>query len=258
MRRYLRNQEPYQVEENLLKLLEEMKLAIYPAGISLADFKTLLYAIQHHERKPEIKSKSGRRKKYSDDFLLSSATKLKSILYTRTNGRIPLLRFVSTFLPILDYPRDIRTALNKQEINLAEAGSLARINSKNLGLKYKSKPVEIRKELLAGHLKRKDTQAALERRVSEKLSSTPKVEAAKVTSQIILLEDRHDELLEFSEFDTEHLLWEEIKALVYLAREIDPSLMTDEQTVEVLNELDSVKLKLRRYCEVKEIKQITI
>lgn len=257
MRRHLRNKEPYQTEESLLELIEEMKLSVLPVGSTLADFKRLLFAVQHHERKPELKSKSGRRKRFSDEFLISSAAKLKSILYARTGGRISLLRFVSTFLPILDYPRDIRTLLNKYEINLIEARSLARINSKNLGQKYQSKPVEIRKELLKSHLKRNDTQAALERRVNEKLSSTPKVEAAKVTSQVIVLEERFDLLLEFSEFDTEHLLWEEIKALVYLAREIDTSLMTDEQTVEVLNELDSVKLKLRRYGEVKEIKQIT-
>lgn len=256
MRRHLRNQDPYQTEEYLRELIEEMKLSVFPADTSLADFKKLLYAIQHHERKPELKSKSGRRKKFSDEFLMSSAAKLKSILYSRTNGRISLLRFISTFLPLIDYPKDIRIALNKQEINLAEARSLARINSKNLGQKYKSKPVEIRKELLANHLKRKDTQAELERRVMEKLSLTPKVEAAKVTSQVIVMEDRHDELLEFSEFDTEHLLWEEIKALVYLAREIDSSLLTDQQTVEILNDLDSLKLKLRKYGEVKSIKTI--
>lgn len=247
MRRHLRNQDPYQTEENVGELIEEMKLSVFPAGSSLGDFKKLLYAIQHHERKPELKSKSGRRKKFSDEFLMSSAAKLKSILYSRTNGRISLLRFISTFLPILDYPKDIKNALNKQEINLAEARSLARINSKNLGFKYKPKPVNIRKELLSSHLKRKDTQAKLERRVSEKLSSTPKVEAAKVTSQVISLEDRHDELLEFSEFNTEHLLWEEIKALVYLARDIDPSLMTDDQTIEILNDLDSLKIKLLKF-----------
>lgn len=247
MRRHLRNLEPYQTEEILLQLIEEMKAAVFPAGTSLVDFKKLLYAIQHHERKPELKSKSGRRKKFADDFLITSATKLKSILYSQTNGRISLLRFVSTFLPILDYPRDIRTALNKKEINLAEARSLARINPKNLGQKFKSKPVEIRKELLTSHLKRKDTQAELEKRIKEKLSTTPKVEAAKVTLQVMILEERHDELLEFTEFDTEHLLWEEIKALVYLAREIDPSLMTDPQTVELLNDLDSIKIKLRKY-----------
>lgn len=253
MRRHLRNQEPYQKEENLLELLEKMKEALFPAGANIEEFKKLLFAIQHHERKPELKSKSGRRKNFSDDFLVNSATKVKSILYVRTSGRISLLRFVSTFLPILDYPRDIRSALNKYEINLVEARSLARINSKNLGQKYKSKPVEIRKELLRNHLKRNDSQTELERRVDEKLSSTPKVEAAKVTSQVIVLEDRFDELLEFSEFDTEHLLWEEIKALVYLAREIDPSRMTDPQTVELLNDLDSVKLKLSKYGRIKEI-----
>lgn len=252
----MRNQEPYQTEEKLLELIEEMKLSVFPAEASLVDFKKLLYAIQHHARKPELKSKSGRRKKFADDFLITSASKLKSILYARTSGRISLLRFISTFLPLLDYPKDIRTSLNKHEINLAEARSLARINSRNLGLKYKSKPVEIRKELLVNHLKRKDTQAELERRVSEKLSSTPKIEAAKVTSQVIVMEDRYDELLEFSEFDTEHLLWEEIKALVYLAREIDPSLMTDHQTIEVLNDLDSIKLKLRKYGGTKAIKTI--
>lgn len=235
------------MEEKLSELIEEMQAAVFPVGTSLSEFKKLLFAVQHHERKGELKSKSGRRKKFSDEFLISASLKLKSILQVHTQGRISLLRFVSTFLPILDYPRDIRTALNKYQINLSEARSLARLNSKNLGQKYKSKPVEIRKDLLNKHLKLRDTQAELDRKVTEKLASTPKVEAAKVTTQVIVLENLHDELLEFTEFDTTHLLWEQIKRLVYLAREIDVEIINESQLDELLNDLELLEFKLRKF-----------
>lgn len=256
MRRYLRNNEPYQSEENLLDLIDHLKAVVFPNGIGLNDFKKLLYAVQHHERKKDNKSISGRKKKYSDEFLTSAATKLKTVLLNQTNGRISLLRFISTYLPILDYPRDIRTALNRQQINLAEARSLHRINSKSVGQKYKRKPVEIRQEILAGHLKRKDPQAELERRVIEKLSTTPKAQAAQVTNQVIVLEDRQDELLEFSEFDSTHLLWEQIKRLVYLARELDIDLINESQLDELLTDLDSLQFKLKKYGTIQEIKII--
>ncbi|HRH41210.1 MAG TPA: hypothetical protein PKY82_06155 [Pyrinomonadaceae bacterium] len=256
MRRYSRNTEPYQIEENLLRLADLMIQAVFPSRMSLKDFKKLLYAIQHHERKPELKTNKGRPKKFSDELLNEASTKVKTVLLNETNGRISLLRFISTYLPILDYPPDIRTSLNKQEINLAEARSLSRINSKSIGHKYQSKPVEIRKELLAAHLKRKDTQSELHRRVLEKLSTTPKAVAAQVTTQVINLEDRTDEFLELSEYDTTHLLWEEIKGFVYLAREIDMNLINETQIEELLNDIDGIKFKLKKYGTQKEIKVI--
>lgn len=247
MRRYRRITDHFQTREKFFELFEELKTAVYPNGTTYEEFKKLLFAVQYAERHPSKNSKSGRRKKFDDTFLFNSSLKIKAVLQNETGGRISLLRFVSTYLPIMNYPSDLQTALDKFKINLEEARILARVNRQNLGKAVKRKPSEIRKELIESHLKRQGTQAELQNRVLEKLNITPKRQAQQVAANVTQIDYETDKLLEFNEFDTEHLLWEEIKGLVFLMREIDPSLLNDETTSEILNDLDAVKLKLLKF-----------
>ena len=247
MRRYHRNTDPYQTTEKLSQLLGRMRSAIYPDGATTEIFKKLLFAIQHVERYPSRESKSGRRSQFNRDFLLKSSASIKGILQSETNGRISILRFVSTYLPVLDYPNNIRTALNEYKINLEEARILSRINRETLGEAVKRKPSEIRKELIDTHLKRQGTQAELKRRVDEKLNLTPKKQVENLAANVAVIDLSVDELLEFNEFDTEHLLWEEIKGLVYLMREVDTTLVDDDMTDQLLKDLDSIKLRLLKF-----------
>lgn len=247
MRRYRRNFDPYQTQEKFNELFGLMKKAVYPNGISDGDFKKLLYAIQHAERHPAKESKSGRKARFDATFLFNSSLKIKTVLQNQTGGRISLLRFVTTYLSIPNYPHDMQTALDDFKINLEEARILARINRVTLGEAVKRKPSEIRKEIIDSHLKRQGTQAELKKRVDERLNTTPKKQAANVAANVALIDSSFDELLEFNEFDTEHLLWEEIKGLVYLMREVDSSLIDDETTEQVLKDLDSIKLRLLKF-----------
>ena len=247
MRRYQRNIDHFQTGEKFSGLFEQMKLSVYPKGATDEEFKKLLFAVQYAERYPAKESKSGRRKKFDDTFLFNSALKIKAVLQKETGGRISLLRFVSTYLPLLDYPSDLLAALDKFQINLEEARILARINPQNLGETVKRKPSEIRKELIASHIKRQGTQAELRNRVLEKLSINPKRQARQIAADLTQGDYAIDKMLEFNEFDTGHLLWEEIKGLVFLMREIDSSLLNDEITGEILNDLDALKLKLLKF-----------
>lgn len=247
MRRYQRNTDHFQTGEKFSGLFEQMKLSVYQQGATDEDFKKLLFAVQYYERYPAKESKSGRRKKFDDSFLFNSALKIKAVLQKETGGRISLLRFVSTYLPLLDYPSDLQTALDKFQINLEEARILARINPQNLGETVKRKPSEIRKELIASHIKRQGTQTELRNRVLEKLSITPKRQARQIAADLTQGDYAIDKMLEFDEFDTGHLLWEEIKGLVFLMRELDPSLLNDETTTEILNDLDALKLKIMKF-----------
>jgi hypothetical protein len=253
MRRHQRNLDPYQTSERLGELFERMKLEIYSQGITEAEFKKLLYAIQYYERFPHKESKSGRRKKFDDTFLYNSGLKLKAILQTASNGRISLMRFVSTYLPVFDYPSDLRSALDVYKINLEEARILARINRESLGQTVKRKPSEIRKELIESHIKRGGTQLELKKRVAERLNIVPKKQAENVGANIAVIDREVDELLEFNEFDTEHLLWEEIKSLVYLMRDVDASAIDEDSTTQILDDLDAVKLKLLKFRKVAEV-----
>ncbi len=247
MRRYRRNLDPYQTRENFAALFEQMKTAVYPKGVSDGDFRKLLYAIQYYERHPAKESKSGRRAAFEDTFLFNASLKIKAVLQNETAGRISLLRFISTYLPILNYPPDVQKALDVHKINLEEARILAGIRRASLGESVKRRPSEIRQEIINRHLKRQGTQIELKKRVAEKLNLTPKKQAANVAANVALIDADVDKMLEFDEFDTEHLLWEEIKGLVYLMREVDSSLINDETSEQILKELDSIKLKLMKF-----------
>lgn len=250
MRRHARKSDPYQKFENFIGLFEQIKAAIYPSGVENEDFKKLIYAAQYRERFPAKVSKSGRRAKFDDTFLFNSAGKIKSVLEKETGGRISLARFASAYLPILNYPRDLQAALGDYRINLEEAGILARINRKNLGEAVKRKPSEIRREIIDSHVKRRGTQAELNNRVNQRLNISPKRQAAGVAATVAAIDLNVDELLEFNEFDTEHLLWEEIKSLVYLMREVDSSQVDDETTEQILKDLDSIKLRLMKFRKI--------
>lgn len=250
MRRHQRNLDPYQTSERLGELIDRMKFEIYPTGVADEELKKLLYAVQYYERFPTKESKSGRRKKFDDAFLHNASLKIKAVLQSASNGRISLMRFVSTYLPVFDYPSDLRAALDNHKINLEEARILNRINRENLGQSVKRKPSEIRKEMIKSHLKRGGTQAELKNRVAERLNIVPKKQAENVGVNIALIDAAVDELLELNEFDTEHLLWEEIKSLVYLMRDVDSSAIDEDSTTQILDDLDAVKLKLLKFRKV--------
>ena len=252
MRRHHRNHDPFQTGEKFSELFELMKTAACPDGTSDENFKKLLYAVQHFERQPLKESKAGRRPRFDSTFLFNASLKIKTVLQNETNERISLLRFVTTYLPIPGFPHDLQKALDRYQINLEEARILARINRRNLGAAVTRKPSEIRREIINTHLKRQGTQAELKKRVDERLSSTPKRQAATVAASVAALDANCDKLLEFDEFDTEHLLWEEIKGLVYLMREVDSSAIDDETTGQVLKDLDSVKLILLKFKKKNE------
>lgn len=229
-----------------------MKTSVYQTVVSDEEFKKLLYAIQHSERYPAKESKSGRRARFNATFLFNSSLKIKTVLQNETSGRISLMRFITTYLSVPNYPHDIQKALDDYRINLEEARILVRINRATLDETGTRKPSEIRKEIIDSHLKRQGTQAELKKRVDERLNSTAKKQASNVAANVALIDANFDELLEFNEFDTEHLLWEEIKGLVYLMREVDSSLIDDETTEQVLKDLDSIKLRLMKYRKTEE------
>lgn len=250
MRRHRRNLEPYQTQEKFFALFEQMKTAMYPKGVSNEDFRKLLYAVQYNERHPAKESKSGRRAAFDATFLFNASLKIKAVLQNQTDGRISLLRFITTYLPIPNYPHDIQKALDDYKINLEEARILSRINRDSLGEAVKRKPSEIRKEIIESHIKRQGTQIELKKRVDERLNLTPKGQATNVAANVAVIDANVDELLEFNEFDTEHLLWEEIKGLVYLMREVDSSLVNEETTEQILRDVDSIKLRLLKFRKV--------
>lgn len=228
-------------------LFQEMKKAIFPENSSDAQFKKYLFAIQHVERYRAQEGKGGRPSRYDRKKLLTDAARLKMLLAAKGDSAPSLLYFIANWLPVLGYPTDVRAALDDGKINLDEARSLSRLNKKNMGNKTKRKPVEIRRELLRSHLKRRGTQNELRMRVKERLADGAKASAKAVSTVMAAMDGQVDELIAFNERDTEHLFWEEIKALVFLAREIQVDEIGEEPLKEILNDLGSIFNKLFKY-----------
>lgn len=254
MRRYERENNAFQsvpaINDLLSRIQEKFGREVTPHLLTRNDVIPLLHAAQNSRRRgsqKESASKRGRRSKFSHNMLVNMTTKIEDFLDKASNGKISLARFVTAYLPVLNYPPDIQRALLLDTINLEEARSLARINTETLPSDVRRKAVEIRRELLNSHLKRFGTQKELEQRVKDRLQDNAKTEAAKVTYKVAELEIAVDELLEFDADDTHHLLWEEIKDLVFTARGIDMSLIGDAVLEDLLGDLDSFKSKLRKY-----------
>lgn len=229
------------------EIFDKMREAVFPQGIDTKEFRKFLFAVQHVERYPAKEIKGGRPPRFSRELVLGGSSKCKAILQNETAGRISLLYYISNSLPALSYPHDIRAALDLGKIGLADARTLARINKKNLGEKVKRRPVDIRRELLNSHLKRGGTQKELRERVSERLGTTAKARAKAVSFTIAENDLKVDELLELTEFDTQHLLWEEIKNLVFITREIDGSLIDDDSLKEILDDLGKIISKILKF-----------
>lgn len=254
MRRSRRIRDPYQTSAWLSDLYLKLKTSALPDADD-AEFRKLLFAVQYAERGrggSARKRRTGRKARFDDRFLFDTAARLRTVLETETGGRISLLRFISTYLPAMNFPADIRSALDDYRLNLEEARTLCRINRDSLGETVRRKPSDIRRDLMDSHLRRQGTQAELKRRVDQRLRATPKAEANAVAANLTEIDARVDALLELSEFDTEHLLWEEIKSLVFLMRDVDSEIVDSETTDFVLRELDTVKLRLLKFRRTPE------
>lgn len=237
----------HQTTAKITELFETMRAAVFPNGIEAIEFKKFLYAVQHVERYRAKDVKAGRRPRFERKKLLSGAALCRAILDNAAGGRISLLYFISNCLPVLSYPHDIQAALDKKQIGLHEARTLARISEKNLGSNVKRKAVEIRRELLASHLKRQGTQKELRERVNDRLAGTGKAQAEAVSYLVAANDLKVSELIRMSEFDTEHLLWEEIKSLVFLTREIDAGNIEKESLKEILIDLGKIADKILKF-----------
>ena len=242
-----RLREPLMTADRIGEIFDAMREKIFPDGITPLKFKKFLYAVQNVERRSIKEGQAGRPPRFERELLVSAAAKLRQILEDATGKRVSLLSFIANCLPALDYPPDVQYALDNWKINLDEARTLARINARGLGASEQKSASEIRGELLATHLRRGGTQMELRQRVNDRLGTTAKAQASVVSYQVAVLDEAVDELIEFDESDTSHLLWEDIKGLVFLAREINFDSMNEDAVDEVREDLEKITAKLLKF-----------
>lgn len=207
----------------------------------------VLNAVRNMLRHPSLKSKAGRRGAFPRTFLQNAKLQAERIIADEFGGAISLERFIAAYLPVLRFPADIQTALGRGDINIEEARILLKINKDNIPAGIRRHPSAIRTEIVASHAKRGGSQNDLRRRVSDYLKQTPVELTAEVTRATAEIVEISDELVSWSEYDTEHLFWEEIKNLVYALRDVDTNLMEPEEIAEILKAVGSLQLRLKKY-----------
>ena len=213
------------------------------------DLSSLLNSVRGLYMRQPTESKRGRPARYTREQLLRVDSKLRELLGRET--RLSVRSFVGQYLPILDFPRDVREALERLDINLFEAHQLARLTAKKLG-GTDAEAHSLRKRLLEAHLLAQGSGTLLRARVKEALGEMREPDP---TETEVVAVGKADGLLEADPLDASHLFFEELRMISRALREIGPEEVTDEDLSEIMPAVDQITLTLQKIARRKEREQ---
>lgn len=227
-------------------LLREFSQRLWPATAYqhpriLRLCQALLYTLRH----PATDAARGRPAQWPRPFLLAAGDELAALLAAQSMAVTPR-RFLTYWVPLLSFPADVRQALDTRQVTITEAHLLARLTAQALG-ESSVHARAARQRILAQHLQKRGTQTSLRRAVTGLLPGQAAMLATEASATIKERVAQTDELLEFDPTDTSHLLWEEMKNLVFLLRAVEASRLPDEVLGAVLELLGQVQWKLHPY-----------
>jgi hypothetical protein len=255
-RRRTRRIDPLASAEGVGRVLDSLRASL-PDLIprSHKGLASLLNSVRGLYMRQPTETRRGRPARYTREQLLSVDSQLRELLARET--RLSVRSFVGQYLPILDFPRDVREALERGEVNLFEAHQLTRLNARRLG----GTDVEargLRKKLLEAHLLAQGSGTMLRQRVKEALGELSEPDP---TETEVMAVGKADELLEADPLDASHLFFEELRMISRALREIGPEEVTDEDLTEIMPAVDQITLtlqKIARRREREQAKRITI
>lgn len=252
-KRRTRRTDPLASAEGVEAVLEHLRASL-PDIIprSRKNLSSLLNSVRGLYMRQPGETKRGRPPRYTREQLLRVDSKLRHLLARETS--ISVRSFVGQYLPILDFPRDVREALERGDLNLFEAHQLARLTVKKLG-GAEREARSLRKRLLEAHLLAQGSGALLRRRVREALGETREPDP---TETEVLAVGKADELLEADPLDASHLFFEELRMISRALREIGPEEVTDEDLAEIMPAVDQITLTLQKVARRKERGQTKI
>jgi hypothetical protein len=218
---------------------------------------SMLQSVRNLYARPATDTKRGRPSKFTREQLLKVDTNLRMLLERETS--ISVRSFVGQYLPILEFPRDVREPLERGEINLFEAHQLARLTGKRMGL-TESEVRSHRRKLLEAHLRAQGSGARLRERVKEALGELS--EPSTIETEMVAVE-KADELLEADPLDSTHLFFEELRRIGRALREIEPEDLTEtdmDAVMPVLDELGAVlyQIEKRKERQKQEVKKLGV
>lgn len=95
------------------------------------NLSSLLNSVRGLYMRQPSDTKRGRPARYTREVLLRVDSSLRDLLSRET--RIAVRSFVGQYLPILDFPRDVREALERGDVNLFEAHQLRPAHGQEAG-----------------------------------------------------------------------------------------------------------------------------
>lgn len=222
-------------QDNLAKLeavrgiLNELKMR-FPALLGFSDrkLKRLLLAVRHFETYPATDTKRGRPANFNREIIEGTSHHLKALLERETGDRISVQTFVGHYLPILNWPEDVVTALDRCDLSRLEAAQVARITANRLGIKERE-AAKIREEIIANHIRAAGSQTVLREKVREALGELTLVTSEKMAEAV----QRVDDLLQVNPDDRRHLFYEQMKDFFFALRDIHPDEI-DDATLDLL------------------------
>ncbi len=197
-------------------------------------------------------SNRGRQARYTREQLLRVDSALRDILARETP--ISVRSFIGQYLPILDFSKDLREALERGDVNLFEAHQLSRLTAKKLG-GTDGEARGLRKKLLEAHLLVQGSGMMLRQRVKEALGELREPDP---TETEVMAVGKADELLEADPLDASHLFFEELRMISRALREVGPEEVTDEDLAEIMPAVDQITLTLQKIARRKEREQAKI
>jgi hypothetical protein len=218
---------------------------------------SMLQSVRNLYVRPATDTKRGRPSRFPREDLLKVDAGLRMILGHETS--ISVRSFVGQYLPILNFPRDVREPLERGEINLFEAHQLARLTARRMGL-TETEVRSHRCKLLEAHLRAQGSGARLRERVKEALGELS--EPSTVETEMVAVE-KADELLEADPLDSTHLFFEELRRIGRALREIEPEDLTEEDlnaVMPVLDQLSTVlyQIEKRKKRQSQQLKKLMI
>lgn len=200
--------------------------------------RAMLQAVRSLYARPSTDSKRGRPGRFPRQDLLRVDSRLRSILARETS--ISVRSFVGQYLPILDFPRDVRESLERGEVNLFEAHQLVRLTAERLAV-TETEARARRRKLLEAHLLAQESGARLRERVKEKLGESWEPSASRTESLAV---EKADELLMIDPLDSTHLFYEELRRIGRAIREVAPEDLTTKDLDKLMLILDQLGMVL--------------
>jgi hypothetical protein len=249
-RRRTRRTDPLASAEGVGRVLDSLRASL-PEIIPRSDknLASLLNSVRGLYTRQPGETNRGRPARYTREQLLKVDSRLRDLLARETS--ISVRSFVGQYLPILEFPEDVREALERGELNLFEAHQLARLNAKRLGGTDREAR-GLRKRLLEAHLLAQGSGMMLRQRVKEALGELREPDP---TETEVLAVGKADELLEADPLDASHLFFEQLRMISRALREIAPGEVADEDLSEIMPAMDQITLTLQKIARRKEREQ---